>query len=158
MALITTQGNTMRIKIRTAIAIAAATALITACGGGGGATTATTSSAAVAEGVWNGISSAGYALNILVLENGDSYTMFGTVSSGVLRVVGFDQGSSTVTGNTIAGTLKEYVNTGATYTGNLSATVVSGVSLNGSATYSNGTSTTFTSAPPSASIYNYNWS
>lgn len=140
-------------EILTTLSIA--TALV-ACGGGGGGSSSDNSISA--EGVWSGSSSSGYNFDLLVLENGDLYSIYGTLSGGVLLVRGFDQGSSKMTGSTLNANITEYDYSG-TSTGTVTAKVVTGTSLNGSAINSSGTSTvTFTSSPLStaAATYNYN--
>lgn len=134
--------------------------MLVACGGGGG-TTGETPNANVnvsAEGVWSGRSSSGEDFDLLVLENGDFYSIFGTLSGGILITSGFDKGSSSTKGNTLSANISEYVNSGTT-TGTVSAIVVPGVSLIGSATNSAGTQKVTISATPlpsTTSGYNYN--
>jgi hypothetical protein len=124
------------------------------CGGGGGSPAPNVS----AEGVWTGTTSTNYAVDVLVLENNQFWSMFGnrSASSGSLTVVGFDQGSGTVSGSTFSGNLLEVIYTGATDTGSITATTVANTSLNGSASYHSGNRSTFNLAPPSSSAYNYN--
>ncbi len=129
-------------------------ALLTACGGGGGGGTSAVN--VPAEGVWTGTTSSGYAIDVLVLENNQFWSMFGTRSGGALSVVGFDQGSGSVNGSTFSGNLLEVLYTGATGTGSITATTVANTSLNGSASYNNGNTSTFNLAPPTSSAYNYN--
>jgi hypothetical protein len=73
-----------------------------------------------------------------------------------LSVVGFDQGSGRVDGSTFSGSFFEALHTGVTDTGNITATTVANTSLNGSASYSNGTTSTFNLAPPANNSYDYN--
>lgn len=127
-------------------------ALLSACGGGGGAYDVNVS----AEGVWTGTTSSGYAIDVLVLENNQFWSMFGNRSGGALSVIGFDQGTGSVSGSTFKGNLLEVLYTGATETGSITATTVANSSLNGSASYSNGYTSTFNLAPPTSSTYNYN--
>ena len=137
--------------------------LLSACGGGGGGGDSDSSTPtppapvvnAVSEGVWEGSASTNYAMQVLVLENGDFYSMFGKLVNGFFGVVGFDQGTSSVTGSTMTAPFKEYMYTGATSSGTLAATVVNNVSLNGTATYSTGNQTIFTTAPTASTSYNY---
>ena len=129
-------------------------ALLTACGGGGGG--GTPAANVPAEGVWTGTTSSGYAIDVLVLENNQFWSMFGNRSGGALSVIGFDQGSGSVSGSTFNGNLLEVLYTGVTGTGSITATTVANTSLNGSASYSNGNTSTFNLAPPTSGTYNYN--
>ena len=126
---------------------------LTACGGGGGGTPAAN---VPAEGVWTGTTSTGYAIDVLVLENNQFWSMFGNRSGGALSVIGFDQGSGSASGSAFSGNLLEVLYTGTTATGSITATTVANTSLNGSASYSNGNTSTFNLAPPTSSTYNYN--
>lgn len=136
-----------------------AVACLTACGGGGGGggttSAATPVTNSVLQGVWTGTSSSGYALNILSLENGETYAMFGTNAGGVFAVAGFDEVAISVNGSAITGSLHEYDYTSSTYTGNLTGTVTTGTSLSGSTTFSSNVTRTFTATPISASSFNY---
>ena len=130
--------------------------LLAACGGGGGGGGGGAVADVPAEGVWTGSASTGYSLDVLVLENNQFWTMFGTRSNGALTVYGFDTGSGTVSGETYSGSLFEALYDGTTGTGTLNATTTANTSLNGTASYSNGNTSTFTLAPPTSSSYNYN--
>jgi hypothetical protein len=132
---------------------AMAAALLAACGGGGGGGTVTN---AVAEGVWSGTTSTNYALQAVVLENGDFYAIFGTSSNGVFSVYGFDQGAAAISGSTLSGALKEYYYNGNTYSSALSATVVNGTSMTGTNTWSDNSKTTWAVTPIASSTYVYN--
>lgn len=118
-------------------------ALITACGGGGGGGGSSTPAPAAnvdAQGLWSGTSSAGYALNAVILETGEFYSMFS--SGGV--AYGIDYGTGTSSGSTFSGSLVEfYIPTNQTFAGNLSGTVTAKSSLSGSTTYNNGNTGTF---------------
>jgi hypothetical protein len=80
----------------------AATIILSACGGGGG-DSATTSAppAAVqsAEGFWIGKTANGTTVNLAVLENGETWGLYGNANS----LVGALYGKSSVTGSTISG-------------------------------------------------------
>jgi hypothetical protein len=131
-----------------------AIACLTACGGGGGSSTAPVTNS-VLQGVWSGTSSSGYALNILSLENGETYVMFGTNVGGNFAVAGFDESPISITGTAISGSVHEYDYTGATYTGSMSGTVITGTSVAGTTTYSSNVTRTFNATPISGSSYNY---
>ena len=140
-------------KLVNFVAAATAVASLAACGGGGGGSSAPVPNAVV-EGVWSGTSSSGYTLNTLVLENNAAYSMFGTIVGTTFAVVGFDQGAFAVSGNSISGTVREYLYNGVTATGTVSGTATTGTSINGSTLY-NGTTTTFSLTPIASSTYNY---
>ena len=131
--------------------------ILAACGGGGGGgSTPSASSGPKAEGVYEGSSSSGYVLNILVLENDEVYALYGNTSGGTLYVSGFNwaQGSSS-NGSYTSSIAKDYYNTGAVTSGSVTASYVANTSFNGTAT-GNGQSIGFTSAPPTNSNYVYN--
>lgn len=135
---------------------------LAACGGGGGGGTTAVAvpvTANAAEGVYGGTMSgtASSAFQMLVLENGDFWTMYGSSNGSVFGVAGFVQGSaatnaanSTITAtNTkdfgfspaIAGTVSASFNpTAKTIAGTFTSTV-------GTATFNGG--------PIAGSLYNY---
>jgi hypothetical protein len=140
---------------------------LTACGGNsGGGTNGTGSSSGpgdigLAEGAWSGTNSLGNDFDMLILENGDVYSMYGTLAGGVFSATGFDIGigSAKVSGSTLTAGFTQYDYLGHRVTGNLTANVVRGTSINGSANGSagTGTPTTFTSTPLSATYTSYNY-
>jgi hypothetical protein len=133
-------------KILAASVLAAALA---GCGGGDSISTP-----AIAEGAWQGTTSAGYTVDILVLENNETWAMFGTNTNNYLTVRGFDRGSGTSSGNTFNGSGTEYSYTGSAVSGSFSGTVIPGASFNGAI---NGAQrVTFSTAPMPSSSYNYN--
>jgi hypothetical protein len=74
-------------------------AFLTACGGGGGGgsnSAAAPASAGTAEGMWVGMTSAGYGLATLVLENAETWGFYysGTTTTGVLYGTSTGSGSS----------------------------------------------------------------
>lgn len=132
-----------------------ALALLAACGGGSDdddETTPVTSSVS-AEGVWEGRTAAGTDLSILVLENNEIWTLFGVRTASSLTVLGFNKGAGTQSGSTYSGSGVEFLANGATTRGTFSATVVPGVSLNGTVT---GAQPVSFSSTPLRSAYNYN--
>lgn len=127
------------------------TLVLTACGGGGGGGSSTN---VPIEGVWTGTTSNNYTINLLVLENNEVWNMFGTTSGNNLLVSGFDQGSGSVNGSSVNGSLKEYLNGSAPYAVTIAGTAVAGTSIKGSLAYSGG-SGTFSVAPIPVSSFNY---
>jgi hypothetical protein len=115
-----------------------------------------------AEGVWTGSSTATnnagtatYQLDVLVLENGQFYTMFGVTSGNNLIVYGGDMGTASLSGSSISGSVLEIVAGSSPVAGTLSATVVKGTSLSGTASYPGVGSASFSLTPLTGS-YNYN--
>ncbi|MBI2750714.1 MAG: hypothetical protein HYX43_15700 [Burkholderiales bacterium] len=142
--------------MRSLLALLAIASTLTACGGGGSGGSSATANATKAEGVYEGSSSTGYALNILVLENDEAYALYGTMSNGTLYVSGFNWGQGSSSNGTYTGsTFKDYFYTGAVTTGTLNASYVANTSFNGTVKV-NGTSVGFTSSPPTSTTYNYN--
>lgn len=138
-----------------------ACAMLSACGGGGGdAATAptTTVTTATAEGVYGGTmtGSTYTAFNMLVLENGDFWSLYGTQGTSNFGVAGFVQGTATSSNSTftsanakdfgyapgLAGTVS------ATY--NATAKTISGTAIAGTS------STSFSGGPIAGSLYDYN--
>jgi len=119
------------------------TVLLNACGGGGGGSSTPVPAPVPnvdAQGLWSGSSSAGYALNAVILETGEFYNIFS--SGGV--AYGIDHGTGTSSGSKFSGSLVEfYIPTNQTFTGSLTGTVTAKSSLSGSTIYSNGNNGTF---------------
>jgi hypothetical protein len=96
---------------------------------------------------------------MLVLENGELYSLYGSNTVAGFQVLGFVQGASSVTGSTLkAPAITEFYYDGSSVlraSGGLSATVDPGVSLKGSST-GNATST-FTATPTTATYSGYNY-
>lgn len=125
-------------------------------GGGGGGP----GNIASAEGAWTGTNSLGNNFDLLVLENGDLYSMYGTLSGGIFSAAGFDTagGTASVSGSTLTASITQYDFAGHRVTGTLSANVVTGTSINGSASATGGgPPTTFTSTPLTATYGSYNY-
>jgi hypothetical protein len=142
--------NTIKLILATA-----SVALLAACGGGGGGDSSNSGVAPgiSAEGAWQGSTSSGYALNVLVLENNEMWAVFGTQTNNVLTVFGFDRGNGTQSGSAFSGTGTEYFYTGSRTRGSFNATVNPGVSLNGTVTGLQ--AVTFNTTPLTTS-YSYN--
>lgn len=122
----------------------AAALVLSACGGGGGdeATTAPTTTTASAEGFWVGTTAKGTTVNLAILENGETWGLYGNPSSltgavyGITSTngtslsgsgYGFDfvtrtSGSGTYTGNvTTKGSISMNVSDGTMLTGTYDA-------------------------------------
>lgn len=141
------------------LAIAFSALTLAACGGGGGDSGSAVIPASAAEGVYGGTMSgtANSAFQMLVLENGEFWTMYGSSTATAFGVTGFVQGSGTTnaTNSTIAsGDAKDFGfspaiagTVSATY--NATAKTIAGTfaSTAGTATFSGG--------PIAGSLYNY---
>ena len=136
--------------------------LLAACGGttGGGGSDPPPVVNAIAEGAWSGTAS-GNSFDMLVLENGDMYAMYGNSASGSFQALGFIQGASSVSGHTLqVPVLTEFHfdNTAVVRaTGSLSATVISGVSLIGSSNSTASAVPTFSATPTHATYSGYQY-
>ena len=73
--------------------------ILSACGGGGGDGPAVNAVSQSAEGFWVGTTANGTAVNLAILENGETWGLYGT-STGV---VGALYGNSSVSGSTLSG-------------------------------------------------------
>lgn len=109
--------------------------LLSACGGGGGGGSTTNASA---EGFWTGTTSSGYDVQMVILENGETWGLytFGSTLYGALY------GNTTTSGNTVRGSgadfnLQYRTVTPGTYSGSvtekssISVTTTGGTSFNG---------------------------
>lgn len=126
-------------------------------GGPGGTSVVPPAPAPTPEGVYVGSTSNGYSFNAIVLENNQFWTLYGLLdSAGRLNVYGMGQGDGTITGNAYySANARDYFYTGLVTSGVLSATFAPGVSFNGNAISSNGT-TSFLATVPAPSGYDYN--
>jgi len=136
-----------------------ASALMAACGGGGGdTTTTTTATGPTAEGVYGGTltgDTTSSAFELLVLENGEFWSMYGTQIGNTLGVAGFVQGSGTSNnGSFTASNGKDFgyvpavaVTVTASY--NATAKTISGTTTAGTS------STAFSGGSIPGSLYNY---
>ena len=87
-------------RARMAVALAF-TAALAACGGGGDDEAATSGSGATAEGVYGGtLTGSSNAFQLLVLENGEFWALYGIPSASTFGVTGFLQGAGTSSNGT----------------------------------------------------------
>jgi len=88
----------LRMKRLTVLAVAL---VLSACGGGGGDGTTTTpiTTTASAEGFWNGTTSNGTEVSLAILENGETWGLYGNSSS----VTGAVYGMTSTSGTTLSG-------------------------------------------------------
>jgi hypothetical protein len=134
-------------------ALAATSAMLVACGGGGSSTDNPITPVVKAEGAWQGTTSTGYALNVLVLENNEVWAIFGTLINDFFTVYGFDRGTGIQSGSNLTGSGTEYSFDGSAVRGAFSMNVVPGVSLNGTVT---GAQQVSISTTPLKTNYDYN--
>lgn len=140
--------------------LVATTLLCTAlagCGGGGGGSNPTPSSSTLAaQGVYEGTTSSGTDFSLLLLDDGTYYTLGGVRSSNGFVVSDLVEGSGTQSGTTFSSTdVRDFLYTGQTLAGTLSATVGAGSGVSGSLT-EGATRVSFNGAPPAGSTYDYN--
>lgn len=139
-------------------ALVSAIALSGCGGGGGGGDSGTPSASPSAEGVYGGTlsGSTSSAFQLLVLENGDFWSMYGTKSPTVFGVDGFVQGSGiSSNGSFTSANAKDFgfspavaVSTSATYS-------AAAKTISGSLSANAGT-VTFSGGPIAGSLYDYN--
>jgi hypothetical protein len=138
-------------------ALALATSFLCACGGGGGDTPPSAPPSVSAEGAYAGTmtGSANNSFQLVVLEDGSYWGLYGILSGSTLYLTGFLQGTSSVSGNQLTSTdLKDFGVTPPAG-GTINATVTpSSSSISGTAAFSNG-SVTFSGNPPAAGTYVY---
>lgn len=111
------------------IAILAAAAALVACGGGGGAAPASAPVPVTnvsAEGIWNGTTSTGFSVFFVILENGESWGIYGLTS-----ITGAFFGNASTNSSSISmnGTSFDFISRVGS-PGTLTGTVVSKSTLN----------------------------
>lgn len=141
--------------------LAALSIFMSACGGGGSSSTPTTTTPTPQptspEGVYSGTVTGSQHKNfqMVILENGDTWTLYGTDTATASYIAGFMQGTVTWTNTTFASSNAKdfgtYPPTPGTITGsyNSAAKTASGTASDGKATLS------FSGATPVAATYNY---
>ena len=112
------------------IALLAATVALVACGGGGSGGSSVAAPAVVAasaEGFWNGTGSNGVAMSMVILENGETWGLYGSSSS----INGAFFGSTSVNGTSvlISGSAFDFVSR-ASSSGTLTGSVATKSTLN----------------------------
>lgn len=134
-----------------------------ACGGDGASsspTTTTTTSFGSPEGVYAGTTSSTTSPNfqMLVLENNDVWTLYGTQSSSQFLVRGFIQAIGNASGGNYASTVaNDFSASGVVGNGAVSATYNNTAgTISGAASITGSGSVSFSGGPISSSTYNYN--
>jgi hypothetical protein len=115
------------------------------------------SSTQSAEGLWSGLTSTGYEVNSLVLENNEFWNIIGRTIGNVFYVVAMDNGAASVNGNNYSTFFREYTGN-ASFLGYSTGTVTTNSKITGTSTIVGTTSqsTTVSLTPPVSSVYNYN--
>lgn len=141
---------------------AAAASLLAACGGGGGGTSPTTAVTVPLEGFYQGGTTNRETLQALVLENGDFWGVLipATSTSGAPSALLQGAGNSSaalVQNNNIytVPSLLQINSSQTTTTGNITASYLPRVSMQGTLTLTSGVNSTFTESAFPASSYNY---
>lgn len=142
-------------KISRSIAGLCLTTLLAACGGGGGS--GSTAAVTSAEGVYGGsiTGSAATAFQMLVLENGQYWTMYGTQSSTHFSVFGFIQGNGTASGSSFTSSDAKDFGLTPALAGTVNATFDSAAKTIAGTVKAGAQTTTFTGGPIAGSQYNY---
>lgn len=133
-------------------------ALLSACGGGGSGSASTGNTGPSAEGYYGGTITGGSssAFQLLVLENGEYWMMYGNQSATVLGVTGFVQGTGTSNNGSFTSSNAEDFGSTPAVAGTVAATYdATAKTVSGTAT-SGAKSATFVGGPVSGSLYNYN--
>ena len=137
---------------------------ISGCGGGGGGDYGGSSGGSVytpppapptSEGVYVGTASNGLFIETLVLENGQTYALYGTQTNSAYFVTGVIEGVGATSGTNFSiANLKDFSSNGAVVSGSFVATVNPGVSLTGTLIEAGG-QVTFPGLAPLGSSYVY---
>lgn len=140
------------------LSIAVVAFTLSACGGGGDAgTTATTAATTQPQGVYSGTltGSSSSAFELLVLENDEYWSVYGTSTPGAFLVAGFIQGQGASTSTTFTSSNAKDFGTVPATAGTISATYVANASISGTIAATTG-NVTFSGAPIISSTYDYN--
>ena len=143
-------------SLSTVFSLIATVSALTACGGGGGSDAPATTGPS-AEGVYGGTltGSPSTAFNLLILDNGDYWSMYGTQGASVFGVAGFVQGTGTSSNGSFTSANGKDFGVFPAVSGSVSATYnASAKTISGTTTSTSGTST-FSGGPIAGSLYNY---
>lgn len=140
---------------------------VTACGGGGGGggnsnslpSSTTGVVDAVAVGAYSGSitgSTKGTAFQMLVLEDGSFWSLYGTPTSTAFYVGGFVQGTGTFSNGALVSSDARDFGFAPALAASVSGSYTATPSISGKVTYSDGTTTTFNGSPIPNSVFAYN--
>ena len=144
----------MNFEIKNVAKTVAVSILLAACGGGGSSDTPTGS----AEGIYGGAltGSTSSAFQMLVLENDEVWTMYGTQTATEFSVAGFLQGQGQSNNGTYTSSNLRDFGFNPALSGTATATYnSSSKTISGTATFP-GAAVGFSGGPISGSLYNYN--
>lgn len=147
----------MNRQILTALNLCILTAFA-GCGGGGGSSETTQPPAGPsAEGAYSGSATGGTstAFQLVVLENGDYWSLYGRNSGSVFLVSGFLQGQGTSSNPNFTSSNTRDFGVSPPATGSINATYVTGTSISGNGTAA-GQTFTFSGQSIPATTYDYN--
>lgn len=146
----------MRTQTTNRIFLTALAAFLAACGGGGDEGT-TPNTSALPEGVYGGsiTGSPSPSFELLVLENGDLWSLYGTRSLSSFSVAGFVQGSTTSGGSSFSSVNARDYGFAPVAAGTASGTFNAAArTISGSVT-AGGQTVSFSGGPIPGSLYNY---
>lgn len=144
-------------KLKKIVGLSALAALA-ACGGGGGDSNSSSSSSPTAEGAYAGTLTGGTsnAFEMVVLEDGSYWALYGQQSNGALYVNGFVQGSGTsANGNFSSANARDFGFV-PSVAGTVSATYVAGTSISGTVTATGVGAVSFSGTTAAIAPYVYN--
>jgi hypothetical protein len=115
------------------------------------------SSTQSAEGLWSGLTSTGYEVNSLILENNEFWNIVGRTIGNVFYVVAMDNGAASINANNYSTFFREFTATSSVL-GYSTGTVTTNTKISGTVTTIGATTqnVTISMTPPSTSVYNYN--
>ena len=127
-------------------------------GGGGGGGSSTPAAKPTAEGVYGGAltGSASTAFQLLVLENGEFWPMYGAMTASVFGVAGFFQSSGTSNNGAFTATDAKDLGVNPAVTSPISATYNATAKNISGTVFAPGGPVTFSGGPIAGSTYDYN--
>lgn len=135
-------------------------AILAGCGGGGSSSPPPPPTPGPsAEGVYGGTltGSRSTAFQLLVLENGDFWSLYGTQTGSVFSIAGFVQGTGTSTNGSFTSSNGKDFGVFPAVAGTLSATYdATAKTISGNVTGTGTNTVTFSGGPIAGSLYNYN--
>ena len=145
-------------KLTSLFGTALSASLLAACGGGGGGESAIAPLPAIAQGVYAGTltGSTSPQFQMLVLESGGIYSLYGTTSGGIFLVSGFVQGLSTSSAGVFNASNAKDFGSSLARNSPIAGTYTASNVLNASATYTGLGAVTIAGAPIVNPLYNYN--
>lgn len=148
------QGTSMKYLSRNVFISAVAAVTLAACGGDGGAEVSTERP----EGTFGGtlVGSASNDFSMLILENGELWSLYGTQTSTTFFVNGFVQGSLSAAGTSFSSSNARDYGFFPALTGSATGSFNKGAGTISGTVSTNSQSVSFTGGPIVGSLYNYN--